>query len=334
VNRERLLAAGAVGTIAVALLVAGVVPGVLAGPDSREVARPGSVQIADAAVAAENVSGATVDLRVETRLRHSGNPSENVTLVVRAVDADSGLLQTTRRIDVGTLRGDRETTANATLGVDREGGYRIETVVYRDGERVDEGRTSLSGLSALQPPYAQSDVTFAETDVLPALSYSVADAGQNRTTLNVSTALTNGGDTAPQDLRVTVVARQAESNVVADRTSVRVGSIRPGRTVSPSVRLTVPEGYNYYLDAILWRDGVSIDTARSTANLDPSRTISVDETREEVKFEVGDFESEGGTGGQPTSDAARLDTQAPGFGPVVALAALLSAGLLARRWSA
>jgi PGF-CTERM protein len=49
---------------------------------------------------------------------------------------------------------------------------------------------------------------------------------------------------------------------------------------------------------------------------------------------VGDFESEGGTGGQPTSDAARLDTQAPGFGPVVALAALLSAGLLARRWSA
>jgi PGF-CTERM protein len=95
----------------------------------------------------------------------------------------------------------------------------------------------------------------------------------------------------------------------------------------------VPEGYNYYLDATLWRDGVLIDSARSTANLDPSRTLSADETREEVEFEVGDFESSGG-GGQPTSDASRLDTQTPGFGPVVALVALLSVGLLARRWSA
>jgi PGF-CTERM protein len=331
-DRERTMAAAAVGTVAVALLAAALVPGAVAGPDERDVARPGPVSIADAAVAAENVSGATVGLVVETRLRHAGNPSENVTVVVRAVDAESGLLATTARTEVGTLRGDRETTVETPLSVEREGGYRVETVVYRDGERVDSGRTTLDGLAALTPAYARSEVAFADRPTLPAVAYSVAraDAGGNRTTLNVSTALTNGGDGPSDPLRVTVVVRQADSNVVAARRSAQVGAVRPGRTVSPSVAVTVPDGYNYYLDALLTRDGVVLDTARGTATLDPTRTVSAEETEREVEFDVGDFESDG-DGGTP-SDGTR-SVQTPGFGPVAAVAALTGAALLARRWS-
>jgi PGF-CTERM protein len=332
---ERPLAAAAVGTLAVALLAALVVPGAVAGPDDRRLRSPGPVNVADVDIAADDVSGATVALRVETRLAHRGNPAENVTVVVRAVDADSGLLQATRRASVGTLRGDRETTVNTTLRVAREGDYRIETAVYRDGERVDGGETTLRNLEALTPAYARSPVAFAERETLPALSYGVADAdaGGDRVRLNVSAALTNGGDDASGDLRLTVVARQADSNVVADRASVRVGSVRPGRTVSPAVALTVPDGYNYYLDAVLRKDGVVVDTARSAANLDPTRTVSTDETEESVEFAVSDFESDRGRNEAPT-DETGASVQTPGFGPVAALVALLVAALGVRRWSA
>ena len=38
--------------------------------------------------------------------------------------------------------------------------------------------------------------------------------------------------------------------------------------------------------AVLLRDGVVIDTARGAANLNPTRTISVNQTREELGFSM------------------------------------------------
>jgi PGF-CTERM protein len=97
--------------------------------------------------------------------------------------------------------------------------------------------------------------------------------------------------------------------------------------------VTVPDGYNYYLDAVLRKDGVVVDTARSAANLDPTRTVSTDETEESVEFAVSDFESDRGRNEAPT-DETGASVQTPGFGPVAALVALLVAALGVRRWSA
>ncbi|SDM59988.1 Myxococcales GC_trans_RRR domain-containing protein/PGF-CTERM protein [Halogranum gelatinilyticum] len=333
-NRETALTAGAVGIVAVALLVAGVVPGVLADPTDRGPLPPGRVDIADGlAIQPNEVSGETTTLRVETRLSHRGNTAENVTVRFRAVDAESGFVETTETVALGNLTEDGEIPVRADLTVEREGGYRIETTVFRDSERVDSGRTTVSGLDALTPAYARTSVGFTDSDVLPPVAVSVADAGDERTTLRLGASLTNRGDEPSEDLRVTVVLRQAESNLVAGRTTVDVGTIRPGRTATVDAEVAVPSDYNYYVDAVLWKDDVMVDTARTTANLDPQRRISVDETTEDVELRVEDFESDDGRP-QPTSEPeATTDTSSPGLGVAVAVVALLVSALVARRRS-
>jgi hypothetical protein len=330
-NRETPLAAAAAGVVAVALLLAAAVPGVVAEPRDDPI-HPGYVDVSEVTIEAGEVAGATADLRVTAYVSHRGNPTRNVSVLFRAVDAESGLVATTERVDVEPLTDDREVTANATLSVEREGGYRIETILYRDGERVDAGVTRVSGLEALTPAYARTSVAFADSEVLPPLSVSVADVRNNRTTLAVAASLTNEGDTtAADDLRVTLVLRQAESNLVADRASVPVGRIRQGRTETVEAELTVPTGYNYYVDAILWKDGVMVDAARGVANLDPTERISADTTVREVELDVSDFETDGDAGGaRGETDVPATSMQTPGFGVGIAAVALIVSALFAR----
>lgn len=337
-NRETALAASAAGVVAVALLVAAVVPGVLADPTDDGPLPPGRVTIADdLALAPSDVNGQTATLHVETRLQHYGNAANNVSVRFRAVDAESGLVEATNVVDVGNLTTDGERTVETDLTVRREGGYRIETVVFRDTERVDSGTTSVSGLEALTPAYAQTTVGFTQSDVLPPVSVSVANAANNRTTLSLGASLTNQGDDPSENLQVTLLLRQADSNLVAGRQTVDVGTIRPGRTATAETELTVPSNYNYYVDAVLWKDGVMVDTARSVANLDPQRRIQVNESVEDVEFRVEDFESEsGGSSGSADggmTPAAETASSSPGFGVGTAVVALLASVLLVRRWS-
>jgi PGF-CTERM protein len=273
-------------------------------------------------------------------LEHFGGDAENVTVLVRATDADTGLVTTTVRKDLGTVSGRREVPVTANLSVPREGGYRIDTIVYEDGRRVRTGETTVRGVGTLQPDYAASTIDFERFDGapagFPAVEYSVQSVEGNRTTLNVSAYLTNTGDEPAGDVRLVVVARQADSNIVADRASTRVGSVRPGRTVTPSLELDVPSQYNYYLDAVLWRDGVIVSTARAPASLDPTETVPVNTTTRETGLRVGDFAEEGEeerdrpqATGEPTTVG-----DGPGFGIATAAVALLGGTLLARRWSA
>jgi len=335
-RRELALAAGAVGVALLTVVAAVLAPGALADPTEERPVRPGPVDIADMEIGAGDVTGDTVALNVTTRLSHRGPPSRNVTVRVQAIDAESGLVATSRNVTVGDMSEEREVSVPTTLTVEREGGYRVRAVVYRDGQRVDSGTREVRGLEALQPPYARSAVGFAEADALPPVAFSVAGTSGDRTTLDLQMALTNGGDDQPEDLRVTVTLRQADSNIVANRTSVPVDSIRPGRTETVEARLTVPSEYNYYIDVVLWKDGVVVDSARGAANLDPTETISVNETRRDVELEVGDF-TRGGEGAddRPVPERTGMPTESggPGFGVGVAVVSLLAAGLFARRKS-
>ncbi|WP_115864599.1 DUF7490 domain-containing protein [Halorussus litoreus] len=338
-KRETMLAGGAAVVVAIALVAAAAVPGAIAVSEDDPV-RPGHLSIQEVAISPGEVTGGTATLSVDTRLEHSvvssNSESENVTMRVRAVHLESGLVETTAEAAVPTISGEREVSVVQNLTVERAGGYRIETVVYRDGERIAEGQKSVRGVGTLTPAYADTDVRFhwQGSDGLPPVEYTVASAEGNRTTLNVSTFLTNEGDVPSEELRVVFTVRQADSNIVADRRAVAVGAIRPGRTASPGAELAVPEGYNYYLDAVLWKDGVIVGTARSVANLNPTETLEANETVREVGIEVGDFEDDQREDDRPERTTSERDGGAggvPGFTPVVALLALVGGLLLARR---
>ncbi|MFC7200202.1 DUF7490 domain-containing protein [Halospeciosus flavus] len=334
-NRERLLAGAVVALVCGAVLAAVLVPGATVSPRT-EPDRPSHLDFREMTISPAQVSGETATLSVRSYVRHRGGTAENVTLLLRAVDSETGFVTARTPIDVGNVSADEELAINGSLTVERSGGYRIDAILYRNGSRVSVGRKTVSGLSALTPEYARSPVQFHDFGRvgLPPVAFSIDSAANNRTTLDVHAYLTNTGNRSG-DLRVAFVARQADSNIVADRATVDVGAIRPGRTVSPSTTLEVPSEYNYYLDAVLWKDGVIVGVARSTAKLDPTETVPQNQTREEVELSVSDFEqsSERETAGEPERTRTASGAS-PGFGVPAAVVALAGVVIFTRRWSA
>jgi hypothetical protein len=334
---ERTLAVVAAVVLGGTVAAAGLVPGVVDAPGDD--LRPARIDVVETTVAAAEVRGSTVTLTVDSRVAHYGGPAENVTVLYRATDAETGLVETTETVELGTIEEAGERSVPANLTVEREGGYRLETVVYEDDRRVRSTSTTIEGVGSLPPAYARSPIAFERFDgspaELPTVEYRIASVSDNRTTLNVSAYLTNTGDEPTGDVRLVVTARQADSNIVADRASTAVDEIRAGRTATPTVEMTVPSEYNYYLDAMLWKDGVVVDTARAPASLDPTETLSVNTTRREVGLRVGEFAEDGERERPRATETATASGGQPGFGVVAAFIALCaSALLLFRGWSA
>jgi len=322
-----LLVASAVGAVAV--------PGAVTDP--RETNEPpGRIDVAGATVSPGEVRGETAELRLGTDLRHRGSTVENVTVRHRAIGSESGLLVDETTVDVGDVDFEGEHTVNGTVDVEREGGYRIETVVFADGQRREERTTRVAGVAALTPDYADTRVGFTDGSVWPTVAVSVVEADNETATLSASVSVTNRGDVASEDVDLRLYLRQAESNVIAAEAAETVGTVRPGRTDTVRATVEVPDGYNYYIDAALFDDDVLVDETQGVANLNPRETITANETVRDVQFAVEDFErGEGDVGGDDGGDAAAgdgaSDDSTPGFGPLVALVALVAAALAARR---
>ncbi|MFW5949656.1 MAG: DUF7490 domain-containing protein [Halolamina sp.] len=330
-DSRKALTVGAVVVVVGALLAAAVVPDAVADPSDEGPIRPGPVHVVDTDIATGEITGQTAELELITTLEHRGNPAENVTVRFEATDAESGLLEAEEEVSVGDLTADGERRVSTVLTVPREGGYELSGVVYRNGTRVDEFSRTVSGVDALEPSYAKSNVSFVDDPVLEPVTVSVEEADENRTTLELGSWLTADGPSETDSLSVTFVVRQAESNVVAARTTVDAGGIREGRSETVSADVMVPSEYNYYVDAVLTRDGVIIDTAGGVVNLDPTETLERDESQQDVEFDASDFEGDEPDSPEPTAEERGTSAETPGFGPVVALVALLGASLLAGR---
>ena len=315
------------------LIGATAVPGALSEPEDD--VRQSYLDLRETTIEPASVDGQTVTLSIDARLSHRGGPAENVTVETRAIDADTGLVATTTRQSVGTVEGDREVSVRSNITVERAGGYRIDTIVYEDGNRVETGQQSVRNVDALTPAYARSAVTFQRFEnagvPLDSITYRIDDVSDNRTTLNVSVYVTNAGNDPSDDLSLRLRARQADSNVIADESTVRVGQIRPGRTEIVRTQLTVPDDYNYWLDGMLLSDGVIVGTESSPANLHPTERLQENETRQEVGFQSSDFEQDRPEGQEMDEPQQTAAGEGPGFTALVGLIAVLASALLTAR---
>ena len=328
---DALLVGIAVTALVITVGFAIFVPGFVAEPDTDE--PPARIDVAESTLSTSDVTAETATFEVTTFVRHHGGSAENVSLVVRATDEQSGLLADSTDHQIGSIEGGGERDIPVSVTVPREGSYEIQTILYVDGERIDTARTTVSGVNALTPPHAESAITFHEFHERPSVEYAIESVEDDRVGLTVWNYLSNTGDEPESGLRLEVTARQADSNVIAARAETTIGTIEAGRTTPTDVAITVPDGYNYYLDATLWRDGVIIDSTRAAANLDPQETLDVDEAREPIQFEAGDFETEREQDRPPEMDRiAELEEQF-GFGITAALAGILLALLATRRLS-
>ena len=350
-SRELVLVGVALSILVVAAAGA-IAAGVIDDPtdEEAEIEEPGMTAIEEVTISAEEVTGGTASLAVDTHLEHRGNPVENVTVVHRATDTETGLVEYTTERDAPTLSNESEYVVSNTVDVPRESSYRIDTFLYVDGERQSSVNQGLEGVDSLTPAYAETDLQFhrygeefAASSVpadLPAIEYSIASATDDEATLEVSTSLTNTGDDPESDVDLELTARQSDSHVVADRERISMGTVDPSETETATVEITVPEGYDYYLDATLWRGDTVVGADRGVANLGPGN-LTVDDAGEETGLEVSDFVDEETSEEEPAEDDAAdrpeeepdEDDAQPGFGFVVSTVALLTALVIARRYA-
>ncbi|AJF27028.1 hypothetical protein SG26_15445 [Haloarcula sp. CBA1115] len=332
-RRETLLTGGVVVVVLTMLIGATAVPGALSEP--QDDVRESYLDLRETTIEPASVDGQTVTLSIDARLSHRGGPAENVTVETRAIDADTGLVATTTRQSVGDIEGEREVSVRSNITVERAGGYRIDTIVYEDGDRVETGQQSVQNVDALTPAYARSSVTFQRFEnagvPLDSITYRIDGVSDNRTTLNVSVYVTNAGNDPSDDLSLRLRARQADSNVIADESTVRVGQIRPGRTEIVRTQLTVPDGYNYWLDGMLLSDGVIVGTESSPANLHPTERLQENETRQEVGFQSSDFERDRPEEREMDEPRQTMAEEGPGFTALAGLIAVLASALLIAR---
>ncbi|AXR77098.1 DUF7490 domain-containing protein [Natrarchaeobaculum sulfurireducens] len=352
-NRESLLAIVALVVVVAALSTLGL-SGAIAAPEESETdaALDAPPALLEVTIAADDVASETATLEVDTYLEDRGVAAENVTIVHRTTNTDTSLIEDTTALEVGIVEPDTEDVVTGTIDVPREGSHEIETFVYVDGMRVESTTHRISGLDSLTPAYAETGLDFHRfgedgasplADV-PAIEYSIESADGETATLDVSSYLTNGGDETADELEVELKARQADSNIVADRKTVDVGAVDSGNTATPSATLEVPDEYRYQLDAILWLDGTIVATDRAGADLRPESVVENASDADERGLDAGDFEeddealeaveedaADDSARDVPDEEAEDAGDATPGFGPIVVAAALLGVLALTRR---
>ena len=100
---EALLGAAVAAAVVVAVALAALVPGFVSAPPTEPDEPPARLDLEEMTLQAGDVTTGTATLETTVYLRHGGGPADNVTVVARATDRESGLVvdTTTREVEIG-----------------------------------------------------------------------------------------------------------------------------------------------------------------------------------------------------------------------------------------
>ncbi len=214
----------------------------------------------------------------------------------------------------------------ATIKVN--GGYELKLLLFDNGSIRDSGSVNLRGLDVITPTSRRSGI------VLNNIDFTVSGVSAGRVTITPDIYLENRGTEASENLKLIIKARQADSNLLADKTSSETGVIPSEATAVKSVKLEVPDQYNYMVVVELWKSDIMINSWEKPVLLAPTKTVPKESAEKKVNIEVSKFVREGTPAGAPPyyPQAAQTSTpKEPGFESLGAIIALMLVIILRRR---
>lgn len=299
-----------------------------------------SLSIRDVDVKPVEVTSSMIEVNVTAYINHYGGKTQNATMLIRAISSDTRLLETQVFAPIPETGSELEKTVavSTNLKVERNGGYELNILLFDNGSISDSGSVSISGLNALTPQSKRSGV------VLNNIDFTVSAVSAGKVSITSDIYLENKAQDASENLKMTVKAREAASNLLADKTNTETGAIASETTAVKSVQLAVPDGYNYMVAVELWRGDVLINNWEKPVLLAPTKTVPKESTEKKVNIEVSKFVREGGGGGvteemakggyypaaTPTPVYAGAPKE-PGFEIFAAVAAILAVFVSRRR---
>lgn len=285
--------------------------------------REGSMEITGIGVAPAAVTAGDVTLNVSVSIdRTSGSGAGRPTLLVRAIDTETGLRVNESSGETAMVGTGATIIASREIVLPRRGSYRLVAQVFEDGKRRANGELTVSSLEQLPPDDARTPVAMVDMDFI------VRSVVQGRAAIGTEVSFTNEGSEPSLPLSIEIKARESDAGLLGDRQWTTLDSIRPGATVVRNVTLSVPDQYNYEVEAILWRGDVIVERGSRALLLAPNTTKERGGTEYTTrKIRTGEFVVPAGTGqaiGMP------VPTMAPGFGGLLSVIGLLSLFALRR----
>ncbi len=286
------------------------------------------IAIADIDISAEALGIADVLLNVTTYLDNSGDAkSGEIEILVKAYDADTNLLVTSNKTGIGEIGGRETKSVNTYLKLPKEGGYRLQIVVFEDGKGILRGERKIYGLSRLEPP-AVAKISVRELDFF--IEAVEVESGREKekeyAIVNTTLYIDNLGKDVG-GLRALIKARDNETRLIADKSWRDLGLLEEGTTSLHYAELRVLNGRDYIFEIQIWQSGRIIKESSGMVILSPfvNRTVVVEAKEKTMeispKVEISDFIRPGAPVTTPVPYPTPVP-KAPGFETLSAAFAL------------
>src|SRR3990170_1936453 len=236
------------------------------------------------------VTSALVEVNVTAYINHAGGKTTNALMLIRAIRSDTKLLAAEVSSPIPEAETDETLIIYQNLKVERNGGYELKILLFNNGTILDSGSVSIAGLNALVPQSKKSGI------VLNNIDFTVSGVSAGKVAVGSDIYLENRGSQPSENLNLIVKAREANSNLLADRTTSETGVIASEATAIKNAKLEVPDEYNYMVVVELWKGDVLINTWEKPVLLAPSKTVPKETVEKKENIEVSKFVREGGQG--------------------------------------
>ncbi|MDY6965029.1 MAG: hypothetical protein SVM80_03545 [Halobacteriota archaeon] len=208
---------------------------------------PSRLRISDVDISAEALSEGEALLTIITYIDNRGGPAEDVSVLVKAFDSDTNLLTVENRTDVGEITRKKTSIVRTNLSVPKEGGYRLEIVLF-DAEKISQSTGgTIQGLSMLEPP-STAKVSIRDID------FMMKDEVGDHVTVESTIYIDNIGKEDTSGLRALVKARDSETKLIVDESWMDLGTLEKDATTSKSIDLNLLNTRNYEVYVQIWLD--------------------------------------------------------------------------------
>ena len=207
------------------------------------------------------------------------NDLENVEVQVSAKYAGTDIVVTEKRVAGLTLQAGKTHTEEIPMTLENGHKYDIWVSVWQDGRRQVTGSVTvyLPDRTAHAKTVARSLLAVTSLDVM------TPDLDADPITLDIFLGLENIGLSPSGQVEAKVKAYNLQKGITAARESTVLGTIAGNASTERSIRVTVPNGYDYEIGIEVFENGALITSGTGRVTLAPSQSSTGGETGEVTK---------------------------------------------------
>ena len=274
----------------------------------QEYKPPSYLTIRDVDVKPLDVTDSFVDMNISAYLNHVGGKSNNASMIIRAINRDAGLLISQGYTSIPEIEFDKTIMVYQNLRIDRDKNYELRIFLFDNGSVTDSGTINIQGLSILTPKSKDNKIVMKNIDFI------VSGVDTSKVAINPDIYLENTGPEISKNLKLVVKAREADSNLLADKTTSQTGEIKSEATIIKTVQLKVPDKYNYMVVVELWNDDILTNSWERSVLLAPTKTLPKESQEKKVNIEVSKFVREGQIEQKPVPTSTPPEYTVPSMG--------------------